>query len=1226
MRNYKLGIGTAALVALVGGCISFEECRDKAVNAQKEEMLKYVSEQRFGKTLPKLSESAISAFFLTNLTDKQKDDIRKAVESEFNERRDNYVVQKWISYKNERIRTSVDSLISEATAAAATNGFSAARSAFERAREVAWRESVNAEIDGVRMAKVNDRVHEDAVKLLEETINVAEWPIIEKEMRLIADKAIKAGQPANGIAALRNYPNIRTYTSILDEKVGALVAELSRLNVPKSACDKIVEQTIRFMTQAANLMDTVDESRTVTTEAPKVEEPKVDETAYQQLLAEYKESLLLYDCTNDNTTKVVDWLAKHISELIANLPKPAPQKREVIVSQVLDKLGASAINKRIDALRDQFIANLTKVMAENEKMLQELRVKLNNDAEAARKQVVNILIDIDKANAQARIAIARNELLTRINPALWKEIEKTLLSKTDEFGASGKCTEGLAWLEAYPPIKTYPGEIDDTFDEIKKSVIDLGVAETNVVAIMKEVAKLTAEAEDLACYIDEVKDKAIPGKRLPKDKLARYEAQLEACRAVLVKNNCKESDKIIKTIQDRFASEIARLEADSHEPVLRLGSNAINVRIANLKMKCAHALIGRCVSDLLAEKKFSEARALLREVALTGNDKFDKAVYASRLGAINTLVNPAQLAVLQDDINAQVEKFWGAGDFRALKEWIDGYPYVHESYADILKALDEIQKNMLDLAIEEPATTNYIATLNKRISSLIESVKGGESQEPPAADLSSLEKALGIFEKAIMAQYYDQVAAAAVISSVKKDILDLMKKEVVSITTSEMNTALRAHIEKIVRDHAAADAAARPPRFRLSGDSVQAEEVRKVLLNAAQKGLVALSAGKKKEDILREMSGAVTLSAVDWVAKLCDELNAPKELPTKDEAGKLAFADLIAMLVDRQEYQELLTKMDQEVVYDSQIAMAEDAIAKQLVKKTRKAKLHVNAVLGEYARAMRLLKQTKTLNKELGTALVLGSVYLDQPAVFDRALELGADVNGVSQRDPLKRTALLLAVQLGRTAFIQRLVERGADVTVVDAAGDGALHYAVRRGNISVLMAMLAKNKVDAKNELGETALFDAARGNQPAIVEALLAAKADASICSTNGMSAFDVACKAGSRDVLDMLADAGSVYGPEQLIIAARHERLAVAQWLVAKGVDVNAPGVMDSARTSSAVKNFLLHEGGLLPRNTPSTKPREAEPEARSAKQVEGRLSLPVVVDLPSNGQTPAAPAKK
>ena len=262
MRNYKLGIGTAALVALVGGCISFEECRDKAVNAQKEEMLKYVSEQRFGKTLPKLSESAISAFFLTNLTDKQKDDIRKAVESEFNERRDNYVVQKWISYKNERIRTSVDSLISEATAAAATNGFSAARAAFERAREVAWRESVNAEIDGVRMAKVNDRVHEDAVKLLEETINVAEWPIIEKEMRLIADKAIKAGQPANGIAALRNYPNIRTYTSILDEKVGALVAELSRLNVPKSACDKIVEQTIRFMTQAANLMDTVDESRT----------------------------------------------------------------------------------------------------------------------------------------------------------------------------------------------------------------------------------------------------------------------------------------------------------------------------------------------------------------------------------------------------------------------------------------------------------------------------------------------------------------------------------------------------------------------------------------------------------------------------------------------------------------------------------------------------------------------------------------------------------------------------------------------------------------------------------------------------------------------------------------------------------------------------------------------------------------------------------------------------
>ena len=58
---------------------------------------------------------------------------------------------------------------------------------------------------------------------------------------------------------------------------------------------------------------------------------------------------------------------------------------------------------------------------------------------------------------------------------------------------------------------------------------------------------------------------------------------------------------------------------------------------------------------------------------------------------------------------------------------------------------------------------------------------------------------------------------------------------------------------------------------------------------------------------------------------------------------------------------------------------------------------------------MRLLKQAKTLNKDQGAALVFGAVYLDQPAVLVRALELGADVNAVSPRDPLGRSALLLS-------------------------------------------------------------------------------------------------------------------------------------------------------------------------------------------------------------------------
>ena len=75
-----------------------------------------------------------------------------------------------------------------------------------------------------------------------------------------------------------------------------------------------------------------------------------------------------------------------------------------------------------------------------------------------------------------------------------------------------------------------------------------------------------------------------------------------------------------------------------------------------------------------------------------------------------------------------------------------------------------------------------------------------------------------------------------------------------------------------------------------------------------------------------------------------------------------------------------------------------------------------------------------------------------------------------------------------------------------------------------------------------------------------------------------MDAACLAGSRDVLDVLADAGAKYGPAQLALAAKMDHLAVAQWLVGKGVDVNAPGVMASCVRKSATKRYLVGEGGL------------------------------------------------
>ena len=1215
----------------VAGCITlgptFDESCAAAVKAQADLLNRYIADKKFGERLPKLEGAALNKFLSGDFTEQQKAIVRKKVEEEFNQGKAR-VFSSWVEFKSASIKTAAMKLVGEAQASA-TNGLAVSRAKFEAAREIIWRESVNAALEGVLVPQVNTAVRQAAGNLLDGTVNVAEWNLIEKDMNRIASEAIRKGIPTNGIAALRAYPDIRTYTSVLDERVRAIVNELGRLGVSKQGRDKIVEQTIKFMLSAARLMDAADVTRTVTTQVKK-EEVKIDETIYRRLLEEYKQSLLLYDCTSENTGKVIDWMATQIARMIAELPKPTQTEPTTTTSLVIDRLGATAVNKRIAALREKLVVELEDVIRKNEALLSQLRDKLGSgDVEDARNQALALLRGADAAD-MARSAIARHELLAKINPALWRKIEKEIRDATEKFGESGELVKGIAWLAAYPPVRTYAEEIDVQFKEIENAAIAFGVAKERAAAVMGEVAKLAAEAENLACYVDEEHDLVVPGKKIPKEMLARYEAQLANCRKVLLRNDCTKAnaDKLLGTIRARFAAEIAGIEADTHKSMLLLGANAINVRLAKLKEECAHALVGRCVSDLISAGKFADARKVLRDVALSGDDAFDKLVYASRLGAINTIVNPAQLAALESEAKTTVDNYWEKGDFRALREWIDGYPYVHESYPDVLKALDSIKKCMLSLTVEEPAATNYVAQLNGRIQELIEASKGGKAQKAPAPDLKPLEEALGLLEQAVMAQYYNKEAAELVISRVRKEVLAMLKKDVVSISTADLNAKLKAFIEQTVRNHAAADAEKRPSRFKMLDDPLQEKIVVQTLLNAAQKGVVGLSAGKTKEDILAEMSGTILKPSVEWLAKLWENMNAPKELPSKEDAGTLAFDKLMTMLVDRQEYLELLDKMDQELVYDSQIAMAEDAIAKQLGRKPHEPLLHVNAILGEYARAMRLLKRKGKLTKALGTAVVLGAVYLDQPAVLDRALELGADIDGVYSRDPLGRTGLLLAVQLGRTAFIQRLVSNGAKESAVDADGNGVLHYAVRRGNISVLKAMLSKADVNAKNKAGETALFDAARSNQPALVDMLVEAKVDVSVCAANGESAFDAACRAGSRDVLDKLADAGSEYGPKQLIIAAECDRLAVAQWLVARGVDVNAPGVMEAAKDSEAVKCFLVREGGTSPMP-------DANTGSPAINSVDVPVSSPAVEELPKDGkpaeekpaeEKPAEPAAK
>ncbi len=277
---------------------------------------------------------------------------------------------------------------------------------------------------------------------------------------------------------------------------------------------------------------------------------------------------------------------------------------------------------------------------------------------------------------------------------------------------------------------------------------------------------------------------------------------------------------------------------------------------------------------------------------------------------------------------------------------------------------------------------------------------------------------------------------------------------------------------------------------------------------------------------------------------------------------------------------------------DFQVAKTESAIAKGTPG--------LNAVLGDYARAMRLRKRGLALDGDMLQSVLLGAIYLNEPVVFDRALASGATADGSSARDDLKRPPVLLAIEAGKASYIARLRSANASMASVDANGDGVVHYAVKSGDLAVIKEMMACGDVNKANNSGETPLFAAARSNQAAAVKMLTGAKADVSVKNREGLTAFAAACAAGSSAVLDALVEAGAAFGVDDLVLAVRNRRLCVVRWLVSAGVDVNGKGVMEAARRCSEVKRYLVSQGGTpLPCDGPCCNP-PAEVSAKTGAE--------------------------
>jgi ankyrin repeat protein len=136
------------------------------------------------------------------------------------------------------------------------------------------------------------------------------------------------------------------------------------------------------------------------------------------------------------------------------------------------------------------------------------------------------------------------------------------------------------------------------------------------------------------------------------------------------------------------------------------------------------------------------------------------------------------------------------------------------------------------------------------------------------------------------------------------------------------------------------------------------------------------------------------------------------------------------------------------------------------------------------------------------------------------ALILATGCTGEQKPD----NAFALAAKHGEIAKVRKLLEEGVNVDAVDSRFHAtALMWAAHEGHADIVQLLLDNGAdIDARQELGRTALWYSAQQDRLGAARLLVAAGADIGLAANDGTTPHDIAVERGHRDVVDLLANA--------------------------------------------------------------------------------------------------------
>ncbi len=789
---------------------------------------------------------------------------------------------------------------------------------------------------------------------------------------------------------------------------------------------------------------------------------------------------------------------------------------------------------------------------------------------------------------------AREDLIKDVvNVKHWLELEKQITDKVDPLMAEKKYAEVRAYLETVKPIRTYTILFDKQVDAVAKVLIEMGLSKESLDPVCASTRKMIAAAfEQMGEKYDDSKylefKKSFTGAEA-------YNASVKELWDTLVKYDCshEKANEIVSNLRKMVGELIEQnyLKDTASESLVQtlvsLGTTQFNVKLEELRkgilekvsageaeaaFTAARESYDQAVKELeqaLKENQFADIYQLvdrieelktgLQEAAKKAGKKLeDKFVSREELLA---RVDKCHAEFLTQELVRKVRACVSAKDWEGARAVVRDEPRIGRDGLDM--AIYAIRAGLLNTLVNPVQCKEIISGMDEKFAEFLKNkdfngcadwLKGSfVVVDDYDKILSSLKNAAQIMESLGMETDVSQKK----MEDVRKQLQDILDKRAGCFKETDKRDYSELSAELGSLESAIIDQTLNIP-----------------LAAGCTNNLMQFAVawfGRDPESMTTcEMNQKILAKIAEYRSDLNDSVEK---------------ARIEAALAERR---KLIEDMDREVGFDTQISVAEEAIKRGLYLSEKgfaqpALSQGFHPVLGEYARIFRLMKPEVELTAAQKQTLLVAGAWLNQPAVVEWALKLGAKVNEPAARDILARPAILAAIRAGNLELVRTLMKAGAAMNVADAKKNTVLHYAARIGSLDLINIAVKDNDVNAKNAEGRTALFAPAELNRLPQVKALLAAKADATVADNGGYTAFDAACAAKSMLVLDALIEGGAPVSAGAFVRAARSDELALVQWFVAHGVDVNAEGVMAAAAEARnagnlSTYNYLVGQGGM------------------------------------------------